>query len=415
MGRLRKLFCKGKLLFITGLFIIALAPWFFLPSLIIFPRYLALTWTGTPATTQSITWQTGQYVLASQVEYMEAGDKLHSRKASGSWQQVGTDRGSIIVHSVELTGLKPATNYQYRVGDGFFWSPFHTFTTAPLQPEPFTFLLFGDSQGNSYELWQRTIQTGYDRNPNAAFLMNIGDLVDIGLSYDQWADWFQAGRNVIDTIPLMPVMGNHETYTSKWTIAKPALYTGFFRLPNNGPESLQGKVYSFDYGDAHFTILDSQLQEESEWEPNLLEIQQEWLTKDLASTTKPWKLVFIHRPVYHNRPSPGDEDLRDALTPLFERYNVAVVFAGHDHIYARSYPLSGGKWSDDTGAGPVYITTGRSGKRFFERAQPKAWDAAYYNPLTEPNYLTVAISNHSLLITAFTLNGDVIDAWSKTN
>jgi acid phosphatase type 7 len=133
----------------------------------------------------------------------------------------------------------------------------------------------------------------------------------------------------------------------------------------------------------------------------------------LAGTNKRWKLVFIHRSVYHNRPSDGDEDLRDAFTPLFERYHVDVVFAGHDHVYARSYPLTGGVWTDETGNGPVYITTGRSGKKTFVRAQRKNWNAVFYNPLKQPNYLTVEVSDHVLLIKAFELNGAVIDSWGK--
>lgn len=38
--------------------------------------------------------------------------------------------------------------------------------------------------------------------------------------------------------------------------------------------------------------------------------------------------------------------MREALAPLFDRYGVDVVFAGHDHVYARFYPLLGGKWTD---------------------------------------------------------------------
>lgn len=414
MRWLVNLFTKRNTLLMAAVLVSALGLWLFQYSLIVMPRNVTLTWTGGPATTQTITWQTGRYINGSQVEYREVTDGLQPAIGIGAAQQVATNRGVITVHSVQLTDLKPATLYQYRVGSGLFWSSYHTFTTPPAQAEAFKFLLFGDSQGNSYDVWQRTLQTGYKRNHDAAFMMNIGDLVDIGLSYAQWNDWFQAGYGVIDAITVMPVMGNHETYTTEWKIAQPLLYTAFFRLPNNGPAALQGKVYSFDYGDAHFSILDSQLQEEAEWIPEMLTLQQEWLEKDLAGTNKPWKLVFIHRPVYHNRPSAGDEDLRDALVPLFERYHVDVVFAGHDHVYARSYPLAGGRWTDDTGSGPVYITTGRSGKKTFGRAQSKNWNAVYYNPLEEPNYLTVEVSAHSLLIQAFKLNGEVIDRWSKS-
>lgn len=412
--KLRYLFTKRKFLWPAAMLAVLLAYWFMPPSLFIWPRNVMLTWTGTPATTQTITWQTGRYISGSKVEYVEAADQNHSVMLSGAAKQVETDRGVITVHSIQLTDLKPETSYRYRVGDGLFWSSFHTFTTAPAQVEPFRFLLFGDSQGNSYDLWQGTLQTAYARNHDARFMINIGDLVDIGLNYDQWDDWFQAGRGVIDTIPVMPVMGNHETYTTEWQIAQPLLYTALFSLPSNGPVALQGKVYSFDYGDAHFSILDSQLQEEGEWIPQMLTLQQEWLEKDLAGTNKRWKLVFIHRPVYHNRPAAGDEDLRDALTPLFDRYHVDVVFAGHDHAYARSYPVAGGKWTNEEGSGPVYFTIGRSGKKTFERAQQKNWDAVFYNPLDQPNYLTVEISEQSLLVKAVKVNGEMIDMWSKT-
>ncbi|HWR44501.1 metallophosphoesterase family protein [Sporomusa sp.] len=407
------LFTKRNLLCAAAILCAVLLLLFWPPGLNILPRNITLTWTGMPATTQNITWQTGRYVSGSQVEYVETATKLPATLQPGSAEQVVTDRGVITVHSVQLTNLKPGTSYQYRVGNGLLWSSYHTFTTATAQAAPFQFLLFGDSQGNSYDVWQRTVQTAYERNRAAAFMVHLGDLVDIGLNYDQWDDWFQAGRGVIDTISVMPVMGNHETYTSEWKIAPPRLYTALFRLPDNGPPGLQGKVYSFDYGDAHFSILDSQLQEEAEWIPNMLTLQQEWLEKDLAGTNKRWKLVFIHRPVYHNRPAAGDEDLRDAFTPLFDRYHVDVVFAGHDHVYARSYPLTGSAWTGETGTGPVYITTGRSGKKTFGRAQPKSWNAVFYNPLEQPNYLTVAVSDHSLLIKAFKVNGEVIDTWGK--
>ncbi|CUH96795.1 hypothetical protein P22_2906 [Propionispora sp. 2/2-37] len=383
-------------------------------GLIMWPRNVTLTWKGAPATTQTITWQTGRYTMGSKVEYTAATDDLPPLVMSGSATQLETDGGLIIIHSTSLTGLKPGTSYRYRVGDGLFWSPYHTFTTAPARTEPFKFLLFGDSQGSSYRLWQETLHAAYERNRDAAFMLHIGDLVDIGLNYKQWDDWFQAGRGVIDTIPVVPVMGNHETYTTKWEITQPLLYTAFFRLPGNGPEALTGKVYSFDYGDVHFSILDSQLQEEAEWIPEMLTLQKNWLEKDLAGTEKRWKLVFLHRPVYHNRSSEADQDLRDAFTPLFDRYHVDAVFAGHDHVYARSYPLADGVWNGDKGNGPVYFTIGRSGESTFARAQPKDWNAVFYNPLDQPNYMTVEASAESLLIKVFKLNGDMIDMWSKS-
>lgn len=409
-----ELLTKRKPLWIALILIALLAYCITRPSLVLWPRNVMLTWTGEPATTQTLTWQTGRYVAGSQVEYAEISDNSPFMAQSGTAEQIVTDGGVITIHSIDLTGLQPATRYQYRVGNGLFWSSYHTFTTAPAQAQSFKFLLFGDSQGNSYHLWQDTLRTAYERNRDAVFMLNIGDLVDIGLNYSQWNDWFQAGRDVIDTISVVPVMGNHETYTTEWKIAQPLLFTAFFRLPGNGPDALIGKVYSFDYGDVHFTILDSQVQEEEAWIPQMLNLQREWLEKDLAGSNKRWKLVFLHRPVYHNRPSEADLDLRDAFTPLFDSYHVDAVFAGHDHIYARSYPMTSGVWSDEKGNGPVYFTTGRSGKRTFARPQAKDWNAAFYNPLDQPNYMTVEVSEQGLLVKAYKYDGEMIDLWSKS-
>jgi phosphodiesterase/alkaline phosphatase D-like protein len=147
MLRLLKLFTKGKFLWVVVMLAVGLALYFLPPSLILLPRNVTLTWMGEPTTTQTITWQTGRYSSRSQVEYGEVTDKLQSAMRAGTAQQVATDRGIITVHSVELTDLKPGTSYQYRVGDGLFWSSYHTLTTAPVQGQAFHFLLFGDSPG----------------------------------------------------------------------------------------------------------------------------------------------------------------------------------------------------------------------------------------------------------------------------
>ncbi|MCE5287574.1 MAG: metallophosphoesterase family protein [Pelosinus sp.] len=414
MRQLSKFFTKWKIFWLAALLVLVLVIRFWPSSLSLWPSNITLTWTGNTADTETVTWQTCKYIMYSKVEYAERGVPFSAAVLSGTAELVDTDMGCVAVHSIKLTHLKPGTAYRYRVGNGFFWSPYYSFTTAPAEAAPFSFLLFGDSQGYSFGVWQDTLDTAYNRNSSAAFMMNIGDLVDMGLSYRQWDEWFHAGRGVIETIPIMAVMGNHETYNTEWKIVQPLFYTAFLRFPDNGPPELKGKVYSFDYGDAHFTILDTQRQEEEEWIPNMLILQQEWLKRDLSAAAKRWKLVFMHRPAYHNRLIAGDEDLQETFAPVFERYNVDVVFAGHDHAYARSYPISKGKWSDEKGEGPVYITTGRSGDRTFAKTEAKSWNAVFYNPINQPNYLTVAVSERNLQINVYQLNGEIIDSWGKT-
>ncbi len=211
----------------------------------------------------------------------------------------------------------------------------------------------------------------------------------------------------------MPTLGNHETYSAEAAVVPPRLYLSFFPVPPNGPAALRGRVYSFDYGDAHFAVLDSQVFDEKEAKDQLLEWQKTWLEEDLAATDRRWKLVFIHRPLYHNRAVYAGWELQQAFAPVLDRHRVDVVFAGHEHVYARSFPIRDGVWRDEAEVGTVYFTTGRSGERRHSRFQRKAWDAAFYNPLEEPNYLTVEVSERELRVKAFTLGGEQFDAWRK--
>ena len=66
----------------------------------------------------------------------------------------------------------------------------------------------------------------------------------------------------------------------------PIAYDKFFDLPSNGTDKYKNLYYSFDYGDVHFTVLNTQDDEIKEYEPNLLQDEIDWLRQDLASTTK---------------------------------------------------------------------------------------------------------------------------------
>jgi hypothetical protein len=70
--------------------------------------------------------------------------------------------------------------------------------------------------------------------------------------------------------------------------------------------------------------------------------QIEWLEKELAGSGSDWKIAFFHHPLYSSGERHGpDEDLRRILEPLFMKYEVSVVFAGHEHFYERLKPQKG--------------------------------------------------------------------------
>jgi predicted MPP superfamily phosphohydrolase len=70
--------------------------------------------------------------------------------------------------------------------------------------------------------------------------------------------------------------------------------------------------------------------------------QIQWIEKELAASSSDWKIVFFHHPLYSSGNRHGsDIRLREALEPLFLKYNVSVVLNGHDHFYERVKPQKG--------------------------------------------------------------------------
>ena len=67
--------------------------------------------------------------------------------------------------------------------------------------------------------------------------------------------------------------------------------------------------------------------------------QFKWIENELKSSGSDWKIVFFHHPLYSSGDRHGsDLRLREGLEPLFIKYNVSVVFTGHDHFYERVKP-----------------------------------------------------------------------------
>lgn len=378
--------------------------------------HITLTWAGDPQTTQTITWKSSVTHVAEQVQYATAADAksfpLNAKSSLAGVEELSTNLGNISIYSVTLTGLRPGTRYIYRSGDGTNWSEPHTFVTAAPNSPEFKFLVFGDSQSINYDTWRGTIHQAYQANPEAVFFINVGDLVDVGQDYAQWKGWFDAAQGVVDTIPVMPVTGNHENYTPERRFSMPVLFTAQLKLPLNGPEGLQGQVYSFDYGDVHFAMLDSQEGEEGRFVPAMLTVQKAWLENDLATTNKKWKVVVLHRSPYNNKENGTNENIRAAFVPILDKYHTDIVFTGHDHVYGHTYPLYGGAVVDSSAKGTIYVATGRSGTKTYSDSLSKGWNEFFYNPLDEPNYITVEVRGNIMTVKAFKQSGMLIDDWT---
>ena len=193
-----------------------------------------------------------------------------------------TDNGkTTYVHTVTLQNLQPGTEYEYRLGHENRRSQWYRLNTANSH-NTYKALIFPDSQSAKYKVWEDVAMPAWERNRDARFFITMGDLVDNGEHAYQWNEWFTRIGPMITRIPAAPVMGNHETYTMDWKVRMPQAYLHYFQLPEGAMAPYQNQFYSFDYGDVHYVVLNTQMREMEEFQPNLLQDQ-------LPGSRRTWK------------------------------------------------------------------------------------------------------------------------------
>lgn len=93
------------------------------------------------------------------------------------------------------------------------------------------------------------------------------------------------------------------------------------------------RFYTYQKKDVRFFALDSNYMDKD---------QQRWLEEELSKSKSKWKIAYFHHPIYSSGGRHGSEvDLRSIVEPLFIKYNLHVVFAGHEHFYERLKPQRG--------------------------------------------------------------------------
>jgi hypothetical protein len=388
------------------------------------PDHILLTWSGDPATTQTITWRTDTSVTTGTVKYaVSPADPAGGKQAEAAVKELETELGKQNLFTAAVTGLTPNTTYTYIVGSGTNWSAAGTFTTAPADTDSFKFLIYTDSQANTmdgatvYTQWQETFPLAYQRNPEAKFVLGLGDNVDIGSSGYEWDLWFEGAKGIVDKIPLMCVVGNHET-VEKGVYSLPFTHRALFEYPQAGvPDSLKDQTYSFNYGNIHFIALDTQAIEEAiAGQTDVDKLQTEWLISDLeanaAAGNTDWTIIFMHKPFYCTRGVKSNDALKQAYLPIFDKYHVDVVLDAHDHAYSRTYPMFGDSPVSSTNEGTVYIQAGRIGVKAFPESYGRLWDAFFYDPQDQANYMTAEVSGTTLNFKCFKTDGTLIDDYT---
>lgn len=368
--------------------------------------------TADSTTSRTFMWQSDYAEENPVVEYRQAGDDDSLMQLPASSDAFSDDGVTTYIHTAAVSDLKPGTAYEYRVGAGDKRSDWQSFHTA--QGHDFKALIFPDSQSSDYSVWAATAQPAWQRNQDAQFFINMGDLVDNGQDHYQWNAWFDVVGDMIARIPVVPLLGNHETYDKDWKVRMPEAYLHLFAMPRIDREKYQNQFYSFDYGDVHFVVLNTQSQELADFEPSLDEDEVAWFKEDMAKTTKKWKIVLMHKdPLQYgfaNRPQPREEGFSPEgrlWMPLFDQYGVDAVLSAHLHTYRDRGHIRNFQRDE---SGPLYLITGVAGNVQY----PGLWKQhsldEYVAPQPETdNYMTLEATDDSLTFRSFLPDGQLLE------
>jgi hypothetical protein len=173
---------------------------------------------------------------------------------------------------------------------------------------------------------------------------------------------------------LLAVLGNHDADDGYGDAQAVAI-------------GMPARWYATRIGDVLILSLDSNDPENPD--------QLTWLESTLADNDATWTIATLHHPPYSGGWHGSNLDVRDAFVPLFERYGVQLVLAGHDHDYQRSENIGG----------VTYVVTGGAAKlRPANRAEFTEVAASRYH------FVDLAIWPDHLDLRAIDADGALMDA-----
>jgi 3',5'-cyclic AMP phosphodiesterase CpdA len=396
------------------------------------------------------------------------------RGEHGSWRDAGAPQGRLVampgalphqVFRAELTGLAPGSEFEYRVllaGKNVFSAKGRARKSAD---QPFTFVAFGDCAAGTPD--QRAIAyQAYKHKPD--FLFIAGDIVYSRGRISEYRQKFfpvynaddasaGGGAPLLRSVLFIAAPGNHDIANRDLAENPDALaYFYYWMQPLNGlpvPELLEGPQsaqdalhkaaganfprmvnFSFDYGNSHWVVLDSN---------PYVDVGgadlTKWIEDDLkAAKNARWKFVAFHHPGFNSSRTHFQEQQMRAMSEVFERNKVDIVFTGHVHNYQRSYPLyfkpSGNRGREITGSwrldtifdgkkhtkpdGVIYLVTGGGGAKLYnpeQQADPKSWQEFTVKYVADTHSLTHAsIKGDTLAIRQISQEGKEVDAFTVT-
>jgi 3',5'-cyclic AMP phosphodiesterase CpdA len=394
------------------------------------PDRVVLGLVGDPAHGFAVAWRTEMPVEHAVVEVAPctadasfAASVTKVRASSERLQQGGA--APAYHHAATIADLEPDRLYCYRVGDGTVWSEWSSVRTAAATAEPFRFIYLGDAQDGVKSFWSRAVRAAYAAAPDARFIVQAGDLTREGFDDALWGEWTYALGFISSQVPILAAPGNHDlhrppgpgTDDTVWSVQP--TWRAHLSLPANGPSGAADQseeTWSLDYQGVRLIALDANPYTEEDFsaekKKQLAAVQPAWLEGRLHDNPNRWTIVVQHEPLYAVVKERDFPELRSVFRPILDRHHVDLVLTGHEHCYARSHKLNGDRVVPPSEPGTVYAVSvsgpklRQPGPRFRELMAVERGDAQMYQ--------VIAVSRDRLRYQAFSVTGELVDAFELT-
>lgn len=246
----------------------------------------------------------------------------------------------------------------------------------PLKPDSVRFAVIGDSGTGAkpqYELANQMVAY-HEKYPFTFVIMNGDNLYGSERPQD-FVNKFEAPyKALLDAkVDFFATLGNHDDPNQR-----------FYKPFNMGGQ----RYYTFKKGNARFFSLDSNYVDP---------VQIAWLEKELKASGSDWKIPFFHHPLYASGQHGSQVDLRVVLEPLFIKYGVDVVFAGHEHFYQRIKPQQG----------ITYFVSGAGGR--LRRGDLKKADFAAAGFDRDLSFMLIEIADKEMTFQSISRGGQTVD------
>jgi hypothetical protein len=319
-----------------------------------------------------VTWHTTDEEAEWNVEYRKDRDSPWQPTKGPSWNRVAVD--TVSPHRVyrnHINDLVPGDEYFYRVkrhGKTVFSA--RSRARRPRSQSHHCVVMADCGTGSDGQ--KKVAYQVHNVNPD--YVMIPGDIVyDNGriAEYNKWVFPIyncdepdpEYGAPLLRSIPFFGGLGQHDTGQPLDIFSDCFAYYMVWSFPLNGPVRAVGDShafplggseamrkatlaatgnrypvmanYSFDYGNAHWTVLDT-------WNPHIDwndEALRNWLRNDLAGTDATWKFVSSYMPPFNSSTDfPHSQKMR-VVADILQQNDVDIVFCGYAHSYQVTYPL----------------------------------------------------------------------------